>query len=160
MTEVIRKTETNEEAGTLLPLFPALPHWMGRIDDLFDRWALHPLLRFPDELAPRFPPVDVYEEGGAIVVKAELPGMKKEEIEVELRDDVVTISGRKEREEKVERKEYRRFERAAGAFARTVRLPAEVDAAKVTATYRDGVLELRAPKAEPAKVNARKVEIA
>jgi HSP20 family protein len=159
MTEVIRKTETKEEAGTLVPLFPALPRWMERLDDLFDRWPLHPLLRFPDELAPRFPPVDVYEEGGAIVVKAELPGMKPEEIELEVHDEVLTISGKKEREEKVERKEYRRFERSTGTFARTVTLPAEVDVAKVTATYRDGVLEVRAPKAEPAKVTARKVEV-
>ena len=102
MTEVIRKTETKEEAGTLVPLFPALPRWAERLDELFDRWPLHPLLRFPEELAPRFPPVDVYEDGGAVVVKAELPGMKKEEIEVELLADVLTISGRKAREEKVE----------------------------------------------------------
>jgi HSP20 family protein len=158
----MRKAEPKEiarETATLTPLFPALPHWMERLDELFDRWPLLPLLRFPEELAPRIPPLDVYEEGREIVVKAELPGMKKEEIELEVVGDLLTISGRKEREEKVERKDYRRFERTAGAFTRTVRLPAEVEVAKVAATYRDGVLEVRAPRVEPPKATARKVAV-
>jgi HSP20 family protein len=164
MTEVVKPEprEIVKEPGTLLRgAFPALPHWMERLDELFtERWPLVPLFRFPEELAPKAPPVDVYEEGGAIVVKAELPGMKREEIELHVTGDVVTISGRKEREEKVERKDYVRFERSSGEFTRSVKLPAEVEVAKVAATYKDGVLEIRAPKAEPAKVTARKVEVA
>jgi HSP20 family protein len=142
-------------AGTLLP------RWLERFEELFtDVWPTPwTLLRFPEDLGLRVPPIDVFEEGGSIVAKAELPGMKKEEIEVVVSGSELTISGRKEKEEKVERKDYRRFERASGAFRRTVALPAEVALDKVTATYKDGVLEIRAPKAEGAAARGRKVEV-
>jgi HSP20 family protein len=159
-----REPEGREEKGALMPFrtgFPAMPSWMD--DLLFERWPLAPftpMLRLAEGLGVRAPPVDVYEEGGDIVVKAELPGMKKEEIEVDVTGDLVTLSGRKEKEEKVERKDYHRLERASGAFTRTVRLPDEVVLDKVTATFKDGVLEVRAPKAHAEKVTARKVEIA
>jgi HSP20 family protein len=164
----MRRNEENEiarEPGTLVPLragFPALPRWMERLDELLaERWPpLLPLLGLGEELAPRVPAVDVFEEAGAVVVKAELPGLRKEEIELHVAPDAVTISGRKEKEEKVEREDYLRLERSAGAFGRTVRLPAEVELAKVTATYRDGVLEIRAPKVVPSKETSRKVEVA
>ena len=101
----------------------------------------------------------IREEGGALVMKAELPGMKKEEIEVGIVEDVLTISGKKEKEEKVERKDYLRYERSTGAFTRRVKLPAPVLIDKVTAKYENGVLEIRAPKADPAKSAGHKVAI-
>jgi HSP20 family protein len=93
------------------------------------------------------------------VVKAELPGMKKEEIEVTLTGELLTLSGKKEKEEKVERKDYHRIERMAGAFTRSLKLPFEVEVEKVTATFREGVLEIRAPKTPEAKAKSRKVEV-
>jgi HSP20 family protein len=142
--------------------FPALPRWMERMDELFlEPWRpFSPMLRFAEELAMRVPPVDVFEEGPDVVLKAELPGMRKEDIEVDVTGDLVTLTGKKEKEEKVERKDYHRLERATGAFTRTVRLPAEVVLEKVTATFKDGVLEVRAPKAHAEKVTARKVDVA
>jgi HSP20 family protein len=138
------------------------PRWMERFEELFaDVWPpMWPVLRFPEDLGVRLPPVDVYEEGGSVVVKAELPGMKKEEIEVHLSGTELTISGEKVREEKVERKDYRRYERSAGAFRRTIALPAEVEAEKITAAYKDGVLEIRAPRVEGAEPKGRKVPVA
>jgi HSP20 family protein len=105
------------------------------------------------------PTVDVYEEGDAIVVKAEIPGMKKEEIHVEVGVDTVTISGEKKKEEKVERKDYYRHERSYGSFARTYTLPAEVTAEKARATFKEGVLEVRVPKSEGAKKKGKTVPI-
>jgi HSP20 family protein len=103
--------------------------------------------------------VDVFEEGGQVVVKAELPGMTKEEVDVQVTGDVVTISGKKEREEKVERSDYFRFERTSGAFSRSIRLPAEVQLDKVTASLEKGVLVVRAPKVEPGQESGRKVTV-
>ncbi len=85
--------------------------------------------------------------------------MKKEEIDIHVTGDKLTISGKKEKEEKVERKDYRRVERAAGMFSRTVTLPAEVELEKITASYKDGVLEIRAPKVEGAAPKGRKVDV-
>jgi HSP20 family protein len=153
-----RGTEIVPARTAPLALFP---RWMERFEDLFsDVWPpAWPMLRFQEELGLRIPPVDVYEEGESVVVKAELPGMKKDEIEVHVTGDELTISGKKEKEEKVERKDYRRFERAAGSFRRTVTLPSEVELEKITASYKDGVLEIRAPKIAGAAPKGRKVEV-
>ena len=157
--------ETQKKAKEIVkvgPGAPLLPRWMGRFEEMFaDVWQpLWPGLLFREELAMRVPRLDVYEEGGSVVVKAELPGMKREEIDVRVIGDALTISGRKEREEKVERKDYRRLERAMGEFARTITLPAEVDVEKLAATYRDGILEIRAPKLEGAESRGRRIVVA
>ncbi len=157
--------EHGKEPGRIVPFrsaFPEIPRMMERLDELFmERWApFWPTLRIAEELLPRVPPVDVYEEGTEVVLKAELPGMKKEEIEVHVTGTEITFSGKKEKTEKLEKKDYHRFERTTGAFTRTVALPAEVELEKVTARYENGVLEIRAPKAAPAKPAERKVEVA
>ncbi len=108
------------------------------------------------EIAPLF---DIYEEGDEVVVKAELPGMKKEDIEVNLTEDSLTVSGEKKKEEKVERKGYYRHERSYGSFARSFGLPSEVKGDEATAEFKDGVLEIRIPKTEEAKKKVRKVTI-
>jgi len=102
---------------------------------------------------------DIYEEGGDIVVKAEIPGMKKEEIHVDINEKTVTVSGEKKKEEKVERKDYVHLERTYGSFARTFALPAEVQTDKARATFKDGILELRVPKTAEAARRTRKVAI-
>jgi HSP20 family protein len=105
------------------------------------------------------PAMDIYEEGGDIVVKAEIPGMKKEEIHIDINEKTVTVSGEKMKEEKVERKDYVHLERTYGNFARTFALPAEVQTDKARATFKDGVLELRVPKIAEAASRTRKVAI-
>jgi HSP20 family protein len=105
------------------------------------------------------PAMDIYEEGNDIVVKAEIPGMKKEEIHVDINEKAVTVSGEKKKEEKVERKDYVHLERTYGSFARTFALPAEVQTDKARATFKDGVLELRVPKTAEAARRTRKVAI-
>ncbi len=167
MTRLLKHVEKEraKEAGRVLPFrgaFPEIPRMMERLDELFmERWApFWPTLRIAEELLPRVPPVDVYEEGNEVVLKAELPGMRKDEIEVHVTGREVTFSGKKVKEEKLEKKDYHRYERTTGEFTRTVTLPAEVSLEKVTATYEDGVLEIRAPKAAPAKPAERKIVVA
>jgi HSP20 family protein len=85
--------------------------------------------------------------------------MRREDLDVKLTGDVLTISGKRESEKKVERKNYFRVERSAAAVSRTIRLPADVQADKMTAHLKDGVLEIRAPKSEAAKASSRSVPI-
>jgi HSP20 family protein len=97
------------------------------------------------------PPVDVTESDDAIVVKAELPGMKTEDIELSVQGNMLTISGQKREEFEDKRDSFHRVERRYGSFRRDIPLPAEVTGDKVEATYRDGVLTVTMPKAEQAK---------
>lgn len=120
------------------------------------RWW--PRLRMP-EIEEITPTVDIYEEGDDVVVKAELPGMMKEELDVRLTEDTITISGEKKKEEKVERKDYYRLERSYGSFARSFLLPKEVQTEKAATKFKDGVLEIRIPKTEEAKKKEKKVLI-
>ncbi len=111
------------------------------------------------EVEEAIPSVDIFEEGDNVVVKAELPGIKKEDIDVSMTDNVISISGEKKREEKVERKNYYREERSYGSFTRSFRLPAEVQTDKAKASFKEGVLEIRIPKTEEAKKREKKVSI-
>lgn len=81
-----------------------------------------PRLRMP-EIEEVTPSMDVFEEGDDVVVKAELPGMSKENIDVKVMEDIITISGEKKKEEKIEKKDYYRMERSYGSFTRSLRLP-------------------------------------
>ncbi len=106
------------------------------------------------------PLVDVHETKDYFLVKAELPGMKQEEIEVSILDGTLTLKGERKRETEVKENEYHRIERSYGTFQRSIALPAGVDANAVKASYKDGVLEIQIPKKEEAKPKAIKVEVA
>ena len=103
--------------------------------------------------------VDMFEDGADLVIKAEIPGMKKEDISVDFTGDVVTISGEKKSEEKTERKDFYRVERSFGSFCRKLRLPVDIKIDNATATFNDGVLELRMPKSESGKSSVRKIAV-
>ena len=97
-----------------------------------------------------FPLVNVFSDGEDFVLVAELPGVKKEDLDIQVRGDTLRIQGKKTIAHDDGASVHRR-ERAAGQFDRTLTLPAEIDAAKVSADYRDGVLTLRLPRAASAK---------
>jgi len=105
------------------------------------------------------PAVDIYDSKDSILVKADIPGMKKEEIDVSVHNDCLIIKGEKKQEKEIKEKDFVRTERFYGSFNRTIRLPAEVDAEKVNATYKNGVLELVLPKKEDAKPKQIKIEV-
>ncbi|MCS6998032.1 MAG: Hsp20/alpha crystallin family protein [Aquificaceae bacterium] len=117
-----------------------------------------------EELVPReegekffAPAVDVYETDQELVVKAELPGVKKENVEVSIRDNALCIKGEKKEEKEEKRDTYHRVERVYGKFERVIPLPVEAKVESARAEFKDGVLEIRIPKAEGAK--ERKIEI-
>lgn len=112
-----------------------------------------------NELEVTAPAVDVFEEKDDIVVKAELPGMDKENIEVNLGDHTLTIKGEKKKEEEIKQENYYRSERSYGTFLRTVELPKDVRADKIKASFKNGILEVRMPKTEEAKAKEMKVKI-
>lgn len=94
------------------------------------------------------PSIDIEESNGNLMVKAEIPGMKKENIKVSVKEDMLTISGERKQENETRDKTYHRIERSYGQFQRMIRLPAEVDADKIKASYKDGVLSVTLPKPE------------
>jgi len=135
---------------TSWPSFGRLSDLRDEIDRLFES-PLTELTRTSQLLSGWTPALDVYEEKDNFVVKAELPGMKKEDIEVSLHDGSVSISGERKTESKHEDAEVYRTERFFGRFQRTITLPTAVAADKVKAAYKDGVLTVTLPKTEEAK---------
>ena len=97
------------------------------------------------------PAVDVLESKDAYLIRAELPGMKREDIKVEVKDGNLVLSGETKSEQPAEGVEYRHVERVAAKFWRSFSLPETAKADGVEATYKDGILEIRVPKAEEAK---------
>ncbi len=105
------------------------------------------------------PLMDIEETKDEILVKAELPGMRKEDVKIQINNDVLSITGERKREEETRDKTFHRIERAYGKFQRMIRLPAEVDPAKVKATYENGVLTIKLPKSEQAKPKEIAIEV-
>ena len=101
--------------------------------------------------------LDVYETNEALVIKTSLPGVKPEEVDITLSDDILTIKGETKSEEKVEKANYLRQERRYGTFQRSVQLPANLQSDKAEACFENGVLTLTIPKAEEAKPKTIKV---
>jgi HSP20 family protein len=135
---------------TTWPSFGRLADLRDEIDRLFES-PLSELTRTSQLLSGWTPALDVYENKDNFVVKAELPGMKKEDIEVSLHDGSLSISGERQAESKHAEGEVYRAERFFGRFQRTVTLPTTVAADKVKAAYNDGVLTITLPKTEEAK---------
>jgi HSP20 family protein len=106
------------------------------------------------------PALDVYDENDAFAVHVELPGMKKDEIDISLHDGVLTISGERKLDREQKEGEVFRNERYFGRFQRSVSLPASVDSNKVKASYKDGILTVHLPKAEEAKRKQIAVNVA
>lgn len=109
-------------------------------------------------LENRLPRVDIIDRDDEIVLRAEMPGVEKKDLDVSLTDNTVTIKGRTYQEQREEQGNYYRSEMSRGAFARTVTLPGDVEGAKAKATFKDGVLELSLPKTETSKRRSITVE--
>jgi len=130
--------------------FGRLSSLRDELDRLFESpWS--ELARTSQLLSGWTPALDVHEDKDNFVVQAELPGMKREEIDVSLHDGALSISGERKTEKKYEEAEVYRTERFFGKFQRTVTLPTPVAADKVKAQYKDGVLTITLPKTEEAK---------
>jgi HSP20 family protein len=120
-------------------------------DGNFDRsWAQPSISKW-------HPAVDVLESKDSYVIRAELPGMKREEIKVEIKDGTLVLSGERKSEKPAEGVEYRHVERVAAKFWRSFSLPETAKRDGIEAAYKDGILEIRMPKVEKAK--PRQIEI-
>jgi len=146
---------------------PDLATWagFGRLSDLrdeIDRLFESPLAEFKRAsqlLSGWTPALDMHEDKDNVVVVMELPGMKKEDIDISLHNGSLTISGERKNEEKYGDAEVYRAERFVGKFQRSVTLPAPVSADKVTAQYKEGVLTITLPKSEEAKPKQIEVQV-
>ena len=118
--------------------FFELPVWssFARTGQLFTGWS---------------PALDLYQSNDNVIAVVELPGMRKEDIEISLHNGTLTISGERKRENSSDGDKAERTERYIGTFRRSIALPTRVDAGKVSATYRDGILTVTLPKAEEVK---------
>ena len=105
------------------------------------------------------PRVDIYEEKENVIVRAELPGLGKDDIDVHVEDSVLTLKGTKKNESEVKEEEYYRCERRYGTFERTFELPTEVDVGKIKAEFKDGVLTVTLPRTEAAKPKRVDIEV-
>jgi HSP20 family protein len=122
-----------------------MPIWsnLGRQSQLFSGWT---------------PALDLYQNNDNVVAVVELPGMRKEDIEISLHDGMLTISGER-KSESSNGENAERTERFTGKFRRSITLPARVDAGKVSANYKDGILTVTLPKAEEAKPKQIQVNV-
>ena len=114
----------------------------GNGDDTYGSWA---------------PAVDIFERGDDLVIRAEIPGVDKDDIDINVENNTLSIRGERKREEEFDEDRTYKTERVFGSFVRTFRLPRTVDSSRIAAKYVNGVLELQLPKAEEAK--PRRIEI-
>jgi HSP20 family protein len=128
------------------------------MDRLFEESFIHPRHGWPAPSEGEALAVDMYETDNDVVVKTAIPGVKAEDVDISVTDDLLTIQGETKAEEKVEEANYVRQERRYGAFARHLTLPSTVVAEQATAEFEDGVLTLTLPKAEEAKPKTIKIK--
>lgn len=103
------------------------------------------------------PPVDIFEKGDDLVIRAEIPGVEKDEIEISVEENRLVLRGERKRENEFDEEGAYRLERSFGGFMRSFSLPRTVDSTRISAGYKNGVLEIKLPKAEEAK--PRKIDI-
>lgn len=128
------------------------------MDRLFEESFVHPRTGWLAPFGAETLAVDMYQTNDAVVVKAAIPGVKPEDIDINVTGDVLTIKGETKTEEEVKEENYFRRERRYGAFSRSLSIPVPVVAEKATAEFENGVLTLTLPKAEEVKPKAIKVK--
>lgn len=113
------------------------------------------------EVSPRawVPPVDIYETGEGLVLKAELPGINPEDVEIRVEDNTLYLKGERKFEKEVKEQNLHQVERSYGTFTRSFVLPSSVDSGKVAAEYQNGILTLTMPKREEAKPKTIKINV-
>jgi HSP20 family protein len=140
---------TRRQSGDLGKLHRDMDDWFGAF---FGSWPT---------MAPEravWPALDVSEDENAIVVKAEVPGCKADDIDISVHRNMLSISGEKKKEQENKEKGYYHLERSYGSFRRDINLPTDVDTGKIEAACKDGVLSVTVPKAEQAKAVKIKIK--
>lgn len=137
--------------------------WLrGEIDRLFDDFSFAPsrsLFNFPARIDIPAPALELVDKGNAYVLSAELPGLKQDDIDIEYRDRILSISGEKKEETESKDGGYLLSERRYGSFRRELTLPSDVDAKAMEANFKDGILTITIKKDENAPDKPRKIKI-
>ena len=160
--------KATEELATVRRYGPMLSAFEG-VDTCLNEAVTSPFTILTPGYVPVFgaedferltPAVDMYDEGKEIVMKADLPGINKEDLHLDLTaEHVLTLSGERKMEETIEKSGLYRVERSYGSFSRSFELPSSVDTENITASIKDGVLEIRLPKTETAEKTTRNISI-
>lgn len=139
------------------------------IQEVFDRFFEEPFRNFMLNRLPEFgglgsleitmPKADMYDKGDTITVKMEVPGIDKEKIDISISDGFLNVKGEVSEEEETEEDNYYYSERSYGRFSRKLKLPSEIKNDKVSAKYKDGILEINLPKTEKSKPKEIKVQV-
>ena len=137
-----------------MAIMPMFPNVRTELDRFFDAFALPSIL--PTAAARAFPALNLWEEDDNLIIEGEVPGLKMDDLYIVIQGHELTVRGNR-RPVRDSDATYLRRERGTGEFVRYLTLPCEVDADKVAATLRDGVLTIRMPKSERAK--ARKIQV-
>ena len=142
--------------GIQLGTYSTVNHLNRAVEKLFGELA-RPNSEGQESIRPWQPLVDIVETEQAYEVRAELPGIAREDVQLSIEDNVLTLSGERKLEKDVNKESYHRIERAYGTFSRSFALPAQVDTQGIQASFKDGVLSIAVPKAE--QVKPRKISI-
>jgi HSP20 family protein len=141
---------------------PEMP-WQREIERFLERawipWAATRRWRRPWMPDDWMPDVDVFEHEGNLVVRADLPGVKREDIQVSVEGERLVVHGHRQEEKKVEEEDYHHSERRMGSFTRTLALPDGFDPAAIKATYKDSVLQVTVPKPTAPELATTTIEI-
>jgi HSP20 family protein len=143
-----------------MPIVPR--HFFGDFDRFFEEWPELPEYFFPRrDHAPlmRTPRMDIYEDNGNAVAEVELPGVDPKNIEVEVKDNLLTVEARMEEKKEEKKKGYYRKEISSGYYKRAVPLPMDVIGEKAEAEYKGGILKIVIPKAKPKKEERKGIKI-
>jgi HSP20 family protein len=155
------KKGLQRHARGMMSPFEDMERWFG---DFFPhgwmrpRWEFPSLPGFESPFEGRFPKVDVINRDEEVLVRAELPGVSKENLDVSMADNKLTISATTSSQHKDEKEEYYRREMSRGEFKRTLVIPDDVDAENVQANFKDGILELKMPKLQKAERRSITIE--
>jgi HSP20 family protein len=125
--------------------FGLFENMLSEVENLWQKPLFRPLARRFDEDLTWVPTFDAYEQDGKLVVKADLPGLKKEDLRITLEDGALVLQGERKEEKKVEKEDYYLAECSYGSFYRRLPLAFEADFSKITAAFTDGVLEIQIP---------------
>jgi len=130
-----------------------------RINRLFENEYRRDLPEGPESLGSWYPATDVYETKDGYVFKVEVPGLSKDDINVEFNNNVLSIKGERKEEKEIEKENYHRIESYSGTFSRSFSLPKDADPNKIDATLKNGILELRIVKTEEKKAKAISINV-
>ena len=166
MTSANKPSTTNKPSHEVQHRTGSYPNPWDDMDRFFENVFPRNMLRFGrwpwPEWTPRFegklPAIDIIDHPNNIVVRAEVPGIKKEDLDVSVSNNMVTIRATTKSEENKEEGEYYRREMRQGEFSRSINLPSEVDSSDARASFKDGILELTLPKTAPSTRRSIKIE--